>query len=81
MKALTNEFGPPAGKDLPVQVSRLSEEHGHITVGDADLAPGMKLELIPSHGDTTLNLHSEYYVVRGEEVVAVWPIEAARAFR
>lgn len=81
MKALTNEFGPPMGKDLPVTVSRLSEEHGHLAVGDADITPGMKLELVPSHNDTTLNLHSEYYVVRGDEVVEVWPIEAARAFR
>lgn len=81
MKSLTNEFGPPQGKDLPVTVSRLSEEHGHLAVGDADVQPGMKIELLPSHNDTTLNLHSEYYVVRGDEVVAVWPIEAARAFR
>jgi D-serine deaminase-like pyridoxal phosphate-dependent protein len=92
MKSLTNEFGPPLGKDLPVKVARLSEEHGHLSwlaaqagspsaVGDADIQPGMKIEVIPSHNDTTLNLHSEYYVVRGDAVVAVWPIEAARAFR
>ena len=81
MKALTNEFGPPQGQDLPVRVTRLSEEHGHLAVGEADIRPGMKIELLPSHNDTTLNLHSEYYVVRGEDVVAVWPIEAARAFR
>ena len=41
----------------------------------------MKIELIPSHGDTTINLHTEYYVVRGDEVVGRWPIEAARAYR
>jgi D-threonine aldolase len=81
MKSLTNEFGPPAGKDSPVKVSRLSEEHGTLAVNGADIQPGMKIEIIPSHGDTTLNLHSEYYVVRGDEVVAVWPIEGARAFR
>ena len=81
MKALTNEFGPPLGMDLPVKVTRLSEEHGHLAVGDADIRPGMKIELIPSHGDTTINLHDVFHVVRGDEVVAVWPIEAARAFR
>lgn len=81
MKALTNEFGPPRGKDLPVEVTRLSEEHGTLAVGDAVIRPGDKIELIPSHGDTTINLHSEYHVVRGDQVVAVWPIEAARAFR
>jgi D-serine deaminase-like pyridoxal phosphate-dependent protein len=81
MKSLTNEFGPPQGKDLDVKVARLSEEHAHLTVGASEIAPGMKIELVPTHNDTTINLHSEYYVVRGEEVVAVWPIEAARAFR
>jgi D-threonine aldolase len=81
MKALSNEFGAPAGKHLPVRAARLSEEHGHLTAADLEIAPGTKIELIPSHGDTTINLHNEYYVVRGDEVVAVWPIEGARAFR
>jgi D-serine deaminase-like pyridoxal phosphate-dependent protein len=81
LKALTNEFGPPAGVDLPVKVARLSEEHGTLAVGDADIAPGMKIEILPSHNDTTLNLHSEYYVCRGDDVIDVWPIAAARAFR
>ncbi|MFN8559371.1 MAG: hypothetical protein U0531_19220 [Dehalococcoidia bacterium] len=80
LKSLTNEFGAPAGKDLPFVVSRLSEEHGTAELNGADLRPGMKVEIVPSHGDTTLNLYSAYHVVRGDEVVAVWPIEAARAF-
>ncbi len=81
MKALTNEFGAPQGKSLPVKVARLSEEHGHIAAGDLEIAPGTKIEIVPSHGDTTINLHSEYYVVRGDEVVGIWPIEGARAYR
>jgi D-threonine aldolase len=81
MKSLTNEFGPPMGKDLPVKVTRLSEEHGHLAAGESDIEAGSKLEIIPSHGDTTINLHSEYYVVRGDEVVARWAIEGARAYR
>jgi D-serine deaminase-like pyridoxal phosphate-dependent protein len=64
-----------------VTVSRLSEEHGTVAVGDADLTPGMKFEILPSHNDTTLNLHSEYYVCRGGDVIDTWPIAAARAFR
>jgi D-serine deaminase-like pyridoxal phosphate-dependent protein len=81
MKALTNEFGPPIGKDVPVKVARLSEEHGHLEARDLEIVPGAKIEIIPSHGDTTINLHGEYYVVRGDEVVAIWPIEGARAYR
>jgi len=82
MKALSIEFGHPRGKDLPVKVERLSEEHGTLSfTAECDLKAGDKIELIPSHGDTTINLHSEYHVVRGDEVVAIWPIEAARAYR
>jgi D-serine deaminase-like pyridoxal phosphate-dependent protein len=81
MKSLTNEFGPPMGKEIPVKVGRLSEEHGHLAAGESSLEPGSKIEIIPSHGDTTINLHSEYYVVRGDEVIATWPIEGARAYR
>jgi len=81
MKSLTNEFGPPVGKTFPVKVAGLSEEHGHLAAGESSLAAGSKVELIPSHNDTTINLHSEYYVVRGDEVIATWPIEAARAYR
>ena len=81
MKSLTNEFGPPMGKDVAVKVGRLSEEHGHVAAGESSLEPGSKIEMVPSHNDTTINLHSEYYVVRGDEVIATWPIEAARAYR
>ncbi len=81
MKSLTNEFGPPMVKGTEIKVARLSEEHGHLAAGESSLEPGSKIEIIPSHNDTTINLHSEYYVVRGDEVVATWPIEAARAYR
>ena len=75
MKSLTNEFGPPMGKDTEIKVARLSEEHGHLAAGESSIEPGSKIEIVPSHNDTTINLHSEYYVVRGDEVIATWPIE------
>jgi D-serine deaminase-like pyridoxal phosphate-dependent protein len=81
MKSLTNEFGPPMVKDTALKVVHLSEEHGGVAAGESSLEPGSKIEIIPSHNDTTINLHSEYYVVRGDEVIARWPIEAARAYR
>jgi D-serine deaminase-like pyridoxal phosphate-dependent protein len=82
MKSLTNEFGPPMSRDGSVKVARLSEEHGTLTgEGIANLKAGDLLEVIPSHGDTTLNLHDNYYVRRGDEVIDTWPILAARKFR
>ena len=37
---------------------------------------GDKLELIVSHCDPVVNLYDRMYAVRGEQVVAVWPISA-----
>lgn len=82
MKSLTNEFGAPMSVDGTVKVARLSEEHATLTgEGIARLKPGDLLEVIPSHGDTTLNLHDTYFVRRGDEVIAQWPILGARKFR
>lgn len=81
-KSLTNEFGAPWSMDGTFKVARLSEEHAHLTgEGIAKLKVGDKVRVIPSHGDTTLNLHDVYNVVRGDEVVEQWPILAARKFR
>ena len=43
---------------------------------DVPVAVGDRLRLVPSHSDTTVNLHDQYMVVRDGEVVDVWPIEA-----
>ncbi len=81
MKAMTFEFGMPelVGVDGAF-VSFLSEEHGHLYIEDADLKVGQKVELIPSHCCTTINLHDNFYAVRGDHVEAVWPISARGKF-
>jgi D-serine deaminase-like pyridoxal phosphate-dependent protein len=82
MKSLTGEFGMPVSKDGRLQVRGLSEEHAHLAgEGLAGLRPGDRVELVPSHGDTTLNLHDVYHVVRAREVIDEWPILAARKFQ
>lgn len=82
MKSLSRDMGMPETADGSIKVRGLSEEHAHL-VGDgiANLQPGDRIELIPSHGDTTLNMHDNYYVRRGDEVIDTWPILAARKFR
>jgi D-serine deaminase-like pyridoxal phosphate-dependent protein len=81
MKSLTNEFGSPRTADGSIKAARLSEEHAHLTgEGIASLHPGDRIELIPSHGDTTLNLHSTYHVRKGNEIVEEWPILGARKY-
>lgn len=82
MKSLTNEFGPPRGKTSKFKVSSLSEEHAHLDLEAEDLIkPGDRIEIYPSHNDTTINLHEEYYVLRGDEVVDVWKIAGRGKFR
>lgn len=81
MKAMTFEFGMPELIGLSgAAIAFLSEEHGHLYLEDADPAVGDKVELIPSHCCTTINLHDRYYGIRGERVEAVWPIAARGKF-
>jgi len=84
MKSLSHEFGMPAGANLPLRSVALSEEHGHVLIDEgADLAiePGDQIELLPSHGDTTINLHERYQVIEDDRVVESWPIVARGRFQ
>jgi len=83
MKALTPEFGMPeaVGRE-GIVVTKLSEEHGALELADGvSLRPGDKIELIPSHGCTTINLHDQFYALRNGVVEAIWPIAARGGFR
>jgi len=77
-KSITQEFGMPVVKDAEdAQVYHLSEEHGLIRVdAGCKIEVGDKIELIPSHCCTTVNLHDQYYGVRNDKVEVVWPVSA-----
>jgi D-serine deaminase-like pyridoxal phosphate-dependent protein len=82
MKSITGEFGMPQVKNLPgAKLARLSEEHGTLELQGASPRLGDKIELIPSHGCTTINLHDRFYGVRNGRVEAVWEIAGRGAFR
>jgi len=84
MKAMTHEFGMPAPKDLPgAKLISLAEEHGIISLdgADRDLRVGDKIELIVSHGCTTVNLHDHYFAMRNGSLEAIWPIAARGALQ
>jgi len=79
MKTLTHEFGLPRFKGREdLELVSLSEEHGTVKLHNPSvtLSSGEKLEIIPSHGDTTLNIHDYYYGIRNGRVETVWPIAA-----
>jgi D-serine deaminase-like pyridoxal phosphate-dependent protein len=82
MKSLTYEFGMAQAPGIEgAAITSLSEEHGHMTVPDtAKVAIGDKIELVPTHGCTTINLHDTFYAVRGDNVEAEWEIAARGKF-
>ena len=78
-KAATEEFGLPELRHVQgAKLVGLSEEHGKLEILDPEcpLQPGDKVQLIPSHCCTTINLHDEFFCVRGGKLEAVWEIDA-----
>lgn len=74
-KALSTDAGLPEVKGRPdLRYAPKGDEHGGIE--GARLTPGDRVELVPSHCDTTVNLYDEYVCVRNGVVEAVWPITA-----
>jgi len=78
-KAASTDSGMPVLKDIEgVEFRTAGDEHGRLTPNDPsrEIKLGDKIELYPSHCDTTINLYDKYYGIRNEEVEIVWPIAA-----
>ena len=77
-KAISGDGGAPrATGHAEAEFRFAGDEHGQLTFpGDAPLKVGDKVVLLPSHCDTTVNLHDRFIVTRGGEVEAVWEIAA-----
>lgn len=84
LKCMSVEFGLPQPRDLPgAKVIALHEEHGILELeGEAtNLKVGEQVEIIPSHCDTTINIHSHYLAMRDGVLEAVWEIAARGKFQ
>jgi D-serine deaminase-like pyridoxal phosphate-dependent protein len=78
-KAISNDAGLPVVKDRPnLRFEFAGDEHGVLisTDGPLGLRPGDQVELIPSHCDTTVNLHDRFVVHESGMAETSWPIEA-----
>jgi D-serine deaminase-like pyridoxal phosphate-dependent protein len=78
LKGVGSEFSSPELLDYPgLRFDHYSEEHSQWEAGDQP-APtiGEKVRIIPSHSCTTANLHRRCFVLRGQEVVDAWAIDA-----
>ncbi len=83
MKSLTNEFGMPQVLSIPdCEFYREGEENACIRLDDTSnpIRPGDPVELLPTHGDTTIAVHDEYHLCHGEEVVMTLPIQGRGKF-
>ena len=78
LKVLAKEFGIPQPIGIEgLEMIGLSEEHGRMTAQeDVNLKPGDKIEILPTHCCTTVNLHDRYYGVRNGIVESIWQIAA-----
>jgi D-serine deaminase-like pyridoxal phosphate-dependent protein len=83
LKSLSIDSGMPEPKGLPgIEYRPGGDEHGILTWGEGTepaivrLEVGDRIEFIPSHIDTTINLHDYYYAYRNGRLEAIWPVEA-----
>jgi D-serine deaminase-like pyridoxal phosphate-dependent protein len=85
LKSLSTDSGFAEPKHHPDMAYRpAGDEHGILAWdplrrGEAsapELVVGDRLELIPSHIDTTVNLHDEYHVSVDGRAYQVWPVSA-----
>jgi len=83
LKSLSIDSGMPEPRGLPGVTYRPGgDEHG-ILMWDSNTVPanlqpdlGDRIAFIPSHIDTTINLHDYYYACRDGKLEAIWPVAA-----
>ncbi len=80
LKSLSTDSGYAAPKDFPgVSYRPAGDEHGILSWDPASaiaLEVGDRLELLPSHIDTTINLYDVYHAQRGGFLEGLWPVLA-----
>jgi D-serine deaminase-like pyridoxal phosphate-dependent protein len=80
LKTLSNDMGPARPADAPGwRYHHAGDEHGVLTPDGSDrrtLAVGDRVALVPSHIDTTINLHDVLYAHRGGTIEETWPVAA-----
>ena len=66
-----------------IQFSGMSEEHGHLDLGDSAFQPrvGERLSIIPNHVCTCVNMHDQIFYHRKGIVEGSWTIEGRGKIR
>ena len=78
-KAFATDSGipkPARGAPAGTTYRFMGDEHGAVDFSGEPPELGGTIEFLTSHCDPTVNLYPAYHVVRGEEVIDVWPVSA-----
>jgi len=80
LKAFATDGPPPLiarGAPAGATYRFTGDEFGCITLPPGATLPlGAVVECVVPHCDPTVNLHDWYHCVRGDELVAIWPVDA-----
>jgi 3-hydroxy-D-aspartate aldolase len=76
VKVCSTDGGAPVLKGYPHLQVIANEEHGIIHDKHDELYYRQKVEYLPSHCCTTVNLHDQYVGVRNGRLEVIWPISA-----
>ncbi len=77
LKSLSTDSGMAEPKGWPgLRYRPGGDEHGILEWEEGTTAPalGDRIEMIPSHIDTTVNLHDYYYGCRKGKIETIWPV-------
>jgi D-serine deaminase-like pyridoxal phosphate-dependent protein len=72
-KSLSTDEGLPVCILPGISISNLNEEHGHLELenGTPELKVGDTIEIIPSHGCTTIPYFNHYFITRSDIVESI----------
>jgi D-serine deaminase-like pyridoxal phosphate-dependent protein len=82
LKAFATDAGPPAAltpKFAGAGYRFFGDEHGRLMRPDAPVARGERVAFMPPHVDPTLDRYDAIFLVRGDALVEIVPIEARGA--
>ena len=76
-KAIATGDGKPEVKNFPkIKFRVINEEHSQMKSIGADLEIGQKIDFIPAHVCTTINLYDQIHVIKNNEYIGKWQILA-----
>jgi D-serine deaminase-like pyridoxal phosphate-dependent protein len=81
-KSLSSDVSAEPGFGLVLEaprstVERLNEEHAYLSLAAGDeLELGQRVRIVPNHACVVSNLFDTFDVVRGDEVVGEWKVDA-----